>query len=648
MHLHAVQSVCSVPLRFTLWAAIVFLVVLLITSGQYWLGHLFEDDIDTIILQTANDTFVTNTSDERQPQEFIEVSEILPNCGIQEECPEDTFAVHVYTGQDKDDQPKLCVRGKYIIGGNINGGGRGLNAAIVDSVHFQVVAVQNFDLYSQNSTSLELWLTNQVRENDIIIAFTFDEASKELSRKAKTSLYKLGSGKIQDLQFRSQWYMISQKGINGFTSLEKLTFAKNDRWGDVIDERLCVPRKIPPITVTPDPEPRRNALREHLCDSTPVLQCLDFCAATSRREPVYPALLTNRSLIGNDAYSTPIIVVAGKSISSLILTSESLIHQPGVHAPSVIVVHTQEQELVPELARIFSFQSLLVNSTANNDHILYSLRYVRNKFPNKKYVIVLEENLILSPDFLFYMAQLVPTLEKDESLLGVSAWNPNGYTNVSSNLYIAYRSEHFPGLGFLMPVRVFDKYLENNFSSCCSEKPILGWDSVIKESGGNIVIPDVSRVLLRPIGMLQNVEQQLFTQPRATNIDNSVWIDHPQDLVKDRYFQQMAVLMQESTTFHLSAADMKLCEEGRNTAITVMLKELRRRVLAVYYQEKLCNSYNTVRTLAKCFGIFIPKDFRPQGMYQNVLRFTVMENTVFLIESSSPFYKPKQKQHLVI
>lgn len=67
-----------------------------------------------------------------------------------------------------------------------------MNAAIVDSVHFQVVAVQNFDLYSQNSTSLELWLTNQVLENDIIIAFTFDEASKELSRKAKTSLYKLG------------------------------------------------------------------------------------------------------------------------------------------------------------------------------------------------------------------------------------------------------------------------------------------------------------------------------------------------------------------------------------------------------------------------------------------------------------------------
>ena len=75
-----------------------------------------------------------------------------------------------------------------------------------------------------------------------------------------------------------------------------------------------------------------------------------------------------------------------------------------------------------------------------SDHLLYSLRYVRNKFPNKKYVIVLEENLILSPDFLFYMAQLVPTLEKDESLLCVSAWNPNGKPLISSILALLFTS----------------------------------------------------------------------------------------------------------------------------------------------------------------------------------------------------------------
>lgn len=50
--------------------------------------------------------------EQRQVQDFIEISEILPNCGIKEQCPEESFPVHIYTGQDKDDQPKLCIRGK--------------------------------------------------------------------------------------------------------------------------------------------------------------------------------------------------------------------------------------------------------------------------------------------------------------------------------------------------------------------------------------------------------------------------------------------------------------------------------------------------------------------------------------------------------
>lgn len=50
-----------------------------------------------------------------------------------------------------------------------------------------------------------------------------------------------GSSKIQDLHFRSQWFMISRRGIKGFTPFEKVTMAHNGNWGDIIDERFCVP-----------------------------------------------------------------------------------------------------------------------------------------------------------------------------------------------------------------------------------------------------------------------------------------------------------------------------------------------------------------------------------------------------------------------
>uniref|UniRef100_A0A1B6KQP2 Alpha-1,3-mannosyl-glycoprotein 2-beta-N-acetylglucosaminyltransferase n=1 Tax=Graphocephala atropunctata TaxID=36148 RepID=A0A1B6KQP2_9HEMI len=627
--------------RASLLFAAATLIILLVSSTQNWLSYLFDE---ANAQQNGNDssfnTSLTEVGERRSIQDFIEVSEILPNCGIKEQCPEDSFPVHIYTGQDKDDQPKLCIHGKYLIGNNINGGGRGLNAAIVDAVHFQVVAVHNFDLYSQNSTSLELWLAKQVMDNDIIIVFTFDEASKELSRKAKMSLYRLGSGKIQDLQFRSQWYMISQKGINGFTSLEKLTFAKNEHWGEAIDERLCVPRQIPAVTIAPDPPPRANPLRENFCDSVKKMKCKEFCGAIAQHEAIYPALLTNRSLIGNAVYSTPILVVGGTSLASLSLTLQTLIHQPGIHSPSVLVLYLETETEMADLVRLFSFQAIPVNSTANNEHILQGLRLVRKKFPNKKYVIVLDEGLMVSPDFLFYMAQLSFLLEKDDSIFAISAWNPNGYKNVSSDPHLVYRSEHFPGLGFLLPLSIFDKYLEANFSSCCSHQSVLGWDV-----SGNVVFPDVSRLLRRSSDFIHSspddLEYQLFSHPRETNVDVSAWIERPQELTKDRYFQQLVNLIQESTTFHLSDSDLHLCQEGTNAAVMRMLQEFSGKVLAIYYQEMNYGNCTTLRTIAKCFGIYVPTNIKPQGLYLDLFRFAVEKNTVMLVESKSPFFKSK-------
>lgn len=51
----------------------------------------------------------------------------------------------------------------------------------------------------------------------------------------------LGSGKIQDLWYRCQWYMVTQKGIQGITPYEKITYSHKNNWADVLDDKLCVP-----------------------------------------------------------------------------------------------------------------------------------------------------------------------------------------------------------------------------------------------------------------------------------------------------------------------------------------------------------------------------------------------------------------------
>jgi len=54
----------------------------------------------------------------------------------------------------------------------------------------------------------------------------------------------------------------------------------------------------------------------------------------------------------------------------------------------------------------------------------------------QKYVILIEEEVIPTTDFLLYLSQCLPILEYDETLIGATAWNENGrsFSNLSNTL----------------------------------------------------------------------------------------------------------------------------------------------------------------------------------------------------------------------
>lgn len=65
-------------------------------------------------------------------------------------------------------------------------------------------------------------------------------------------------------------------------------------------------------------------------------------------------------------------------------------------------------------------------------------------------------------------------------------------------------------------------------------------------------------------------------------------------------------------------------------------------VLAVYYHETDYKKYKTLKKITKCFGIFIPEDLKPQGLYLKLFRFVHIQDnppmlhTVLVIEWTSP------------
>lgn len=70
-------------------------------------------------------------------------------------------------------------------------------------------------------------------------------------------------------------------------------------------------------------------------------------------------------------------------------------------------------------------------------------------------LLVVEDDLLFAPDFMEYFRAVAPVLEEDDSLFVVSAWNDNGFRDVVADPVALRRTEYFPGLGWLLPRRLF-------------------------------------------------------------------------------------------------------------------------------------------------------------------------------------------------
>jgi len=74
-------------------------------------------------------------------------------------------------------------------------------------------------------------------------------------------------------------------------------------------------------------------------------------------------------------------------------------------------------------------------------------------------VIIVEDDLEISPDFFEYFTATLPLLKADPSLWCVSAWNDNGKAGLidQSAPELLYRSDFFPGLGWMLTKTVWQE-----------------------------------------------------------------------------------------------------------------------------------------------------------------------------------------------
>lgn len=76
-----------------------------------------------------------------------------------------------------------------------------------------------------------------------------------------------------------------------------------------------------------------------------------------------------------------------------------------------------------------------------------------------EYVVIVEDDLTVAPDFFEYFLGTYKLLELDPTLWCVSAWNDNGKANLidSTQHQLLYRTDFFPGLGWMLSKNLWNE-----------------------------------------------------------------------------------------------------------------------------------------------------------------------------------------------
>lgn len=121
---------------------------------------------------------------------------------------------------------------------------RGLNVVVFDQSNGRHLQSRSFDFYADpaNADAFADWIETIPQGRVIAIALK-DDASFNLSDRAKAACKLMGSTQIDRLQFRGSWAIVAVKGASGGVVIENL-----NNFGSVSVKAWCPVLESPPVT----------------------------------------------------------------------------------------------------------------------------------------------------------------------------------------------------------------------------------------------------------------------------------------------------------------------------------------------------------------------------------------------------------------
>nr|XP_045607667.1 uncharacterized protein LOC123764160 [Procambarus clarkii] len=194
----------------------------------------------------------------------------------------------------------------------------------------------------------------------------------------------------------------------------------------------------------------------------------------------------------------PIIIIAGNRTRYLYRLLESVGQQADLRSRLVLVVTDGVVEGVLRLARVLALNVLIhrpegTGATRVSRNLRFAFFNALRLFPRADKFIVVEDDLVLSPDFYSYMQQTGWVLDNDPTVYCVSAFNHLSYAHTAHDPARLYRVQSFPSYGWMVNrdtlAYILPKWLPSNVTH--------DWDYFLESSimrrGRECLVPDVNR-----------------------------------------------------------------------------------------------------------------------------------------------------------
>ncbi|CAD5229596.1 unnamed protein product [Bursaphelenchus okinawaensis] len=171
-------------------------------------------------------------------------------------------------------------------------------------------------------------------------------------------------------------------------------------------------------------------------------------------------------------------------------------------------------------------------------HYKLGLDYVFNT-KNYDSVIIVEDDLDISPDFFLYFSGTRWLLDADPTLYCISAWNDNGKAQlIDMEAHdLLYRSDFFPGLGWMMTNKLWQEL--------GPIWPTGFWDDWIRDPARRkdrqCIRPEISRTAMTDFGKIGASEGLFFAKYLKKIVLNNKTVDFTMmdhtNLLPDKYLQ---------------------------------------------------------------------------------------------------------------